>query len=120
MVRSYLLRSAWSLAILCALLALAGCSTSPAAPAGQNPDGAAPDAASVAAVPGRYLTTDSVAGEGSCAGLSLADVLAKIYAAEPTLADIQTIYNPASPAGDGSFIYPYQRNDGGFDVVFKR
>src|SRR6185295_11322204 len=113
---------------LAGLLAVAGCAAG-AAPeglttgtAGAGADaGAAPaDAASSNAAPGRYLTNATTAGTGPCAGVSLTDVLVKIRAADPTLVDIMTIYNPATASGDGSYIYPYVRNDGGFDVVFKR
>jgi hypothetical protein len=70
--------------------------------------------------PGAYLTMTSATGAGPCAGVTLGDVLAQIRADDSALADIQTIYNPATTTGDGTFIYPYARADGGFDVVFKR
>jgi hypothetical protein len=73
-----------------------------------------------AIAPGLYVTSASTAGSGACAGVLLATILAKIRAADPTLADIQTIYDPSTSTSDGSFIYPYARADGGFDAVFKR
>jgi hypothetical protein len=106
----------------CLACLVLGCSA-PNASVGAIPDGGgAPqgDASTAGAAPGRYLTGQSTAGDGACAGISLGDVLAQIDAAQPALADIQTIYDPATAGGDGSFIYPYARPDGGFDVVFKR
>jgi hypothetical protein len=71
--------------------------------------------------PGVYLTVDTAKGSfGSCATTTLGDVLAAIRAADPTLADIGTIYNPATATSDGSFIYAYDVGYLGFDVVFKR
>jgi len=74
----------------------------------------------VATAPGLYLTNPSATGTGACAGVTLATVLTQIRAADATLADIVTIYDPATSTSDGTFIYPYARSDGGFDLVFKR
>lgn len=120
-----------------ALLALAGCAAAPAesslatgaAGATAGTGGGGPDvsdggprdtAAANATAPGRYLTNATTAGSGPCAGVTLTDVLVQIRALDPTLVDIVTIYNPAAGTGDGSYIYPYVRSDGGFDVVLKR
>lgn len=115
--RSYLF------ACLPALLAVAGCAAGSFSYESPSPDGGprAPtgDASASTELPGRYLTSTATLGAGACQGVSLGSVLAKIRAAQPSIADIQTIYNPAS-AGDGSFVYPFARPDGGFDVVFKR
>jgi hypothetical protein len=124
MYRSYLLRLRFASlpVVLPVLLGLASCSPL-VAPASESPDGGGPGPsgdASPSSAPGRYLTSTDTAGTGMCAGITLGDVLNNIRTAEPDLADIQTIYNPAHTSGDGSFIYPYARNDGGFDVVFKR
>jgi hypothetical protein len=73
-----------------------------------------------ATAPGKYVTASTAPGSGPCAGATLASLLDKIRALHPTLADITAIYNPATTGGDGSFIYPYVRSDGGFDIVFKR
>jgi hypothetical protein len=59
-------------------------------------------------------------GSGPCAGVTLAELLDTIRAGDPTLAGVVTVYNPTTTTGDGSFIYPYARTDGGFDIVFKR
>jgi hypothetical protein len=66
------------------------------------------------------VTSTTTPGAGPCAKATLAALLEAIRVANPTLADVKTIYNPANATSDGSFIYPYQRADGGFDVVFKR
>jgi hypothetical protein len=50
----------------------------------------------------------------------LGDVLDAIRAGDSSLADIQTIYNPGTTTGDGSFIYAYDVGVLGFDIVFKR
>jgi hypothetical protein len=86
---------------------------------GTPADGSSSDVGATTA-PGRYVTNASSPGSGPCANIALADLLATIRATIPELADIKTIYNPASQAGDGSFIYPYMRSDGGFDIVFKQ
>jgi hypothetical protein len=72
--------------------------------------------------PGVYLTSESATASGPspCGTTPLGDVLDAIRASEVTLADIQTIYNPATSAGDGSFIYAYDVGALGFDIVFKR
>jgi hypothetical protein len=113
-----------TLALFVALLAPIGCSAGAGAvgPDGSASDAAPHDTASAAngAAPGRYLTNVGTVGTGACAGLTLSSVIEKIQALDPSLADIGTIYAPAGGTGDGSFIYPYGRGDGGFDVVFKR
>src|SRR5678816_1431607 len=121
MYRSYLLRFASLPAVLPALLGLVSCSPL-AVPASESPDGGRGPTGdgSVTSAPGRYLTSTDTTGTGVCAGITLDDVLGNIRTAEPDLADILTIYNPANTSGDGSFVYPYARTDGGFDVVFKR
>jgi len=71
--------------------------------------------------PGVYVTSESAKGSaGSCAGVALGDVLTAIRAANPALADVLTVYNPATATTDGSFIYAYDVGVLGFDVVFKR
>jgi hypothetical protein len=71
--------------------------------------------------PGRYLIDPATAGGEACTALTLETVLGVIRGGHPELADITTIYNPARQlVGDGSFVYPYQRSDGGFSVAFKR
>jgi hypothetical protein len=72
--------------------------------------------------PGVYLTstTATASGSGPCATTSLNDVLSAIRADDPSLADIQTLYDPSAGGGDGSFIYAYDVGALGFDVVFKR
>ncbi|HVZ74520.1 MAG TPA: hypothetical protein VHJ20_19195 [Polyangia bacterium] len=71
--------------------------------------------------PGRYVMDASTAGTGPCAGVALSTVLAAIRTTDESLASVTSIYNPTTTVsgGDGSFIYPYARTDGGFDVVFK-
>src|SRR5262249_35765453 len=57
---------------------------------------------------------------GACAGVTLAAILDAIRAASPDLAAVTTLFDPTQQGGgDGSFIYAYQRADGGFAVVFK-
>jgi hypothetical protein len=73
-----------------------------------------------ATAPGKYVTASTSPGSGPCAGVTLAALLDKIRALHSTFADITAVYNPATTGGDGSFIYPYVRSDGGFDIVFKR
>ncbi|MDB4979473.1 MAG: hypothetical protein JWM82_225 [Myxococcales bacterium] len=73
-----------------------------------------------ATAPGRYVTASTSVGSGPCAGVTLASLVDKIHAVTPTLADVTVVYNPAAAGGDGSFIYPYVRSDGGFDIVFQR
>jgi hypothetical protein len=71
--------------------------------------------------PGLYVVDAATPGSNACAGQTLKDVLVAIRAAQPALADIVTIYNPAQQgSSDGNFIYPYQQSDGGFAVTFKR
>jgi hypothetical protein len=72
--------------------------------------------------PGAYLTSRSAtaSGPGPCAMTALGDVLDAIRAADPSLADIQTLYDPTSGGGDGSFIYAFDVGVLGFDIVFKR
>jgi hypothetical protein len=71
--------------------------------------------------PGVYVTSETTKGSvGSCAGVALGDVLAAIRAANPALADVLIVYNPATATTDGSFIYAYDVGVLGFDVVFKR
>jgi hypothetical protein len=74
------------------------------------------------APPGVYLTDESATAHApsACATTKLGDVLDAIRAAEPSLADIHTIYDPATATTDGSFIYPYDAGVLGFDIVFKR
>jgi hypothetical protein len=113
-------------AVLPALLGLGGCTAGGLASADTSADAAAPGDASTSdtsastQLPGRYLTSTSTVGAGACSGVSLENVLAKIRALQPSLADIQTIYVPSNASGDGSFVYPFARADGGFDVVVKR
>jgi len=60
-------------------------------------------------------------GENACAGTTLGAVLDGLRATRPELADITTIYNPGRQvAGDGSFVYPYQKSGGGFAIAVKR
>jgi hypothetical protein len=87
---------------------------------GGAPAGGPSSDAGVTTAPGRYVTNVSSPGGGPCANVALTDLLNKIRTVYPELADIKTIYNPAGQTGDGSFIYPYVRTDGGFDIVFKR
>jgi hypothetical protein len=97
--------------------------TSPTVVAGgAATNGTAAIPAANATAPGKYVTASTTPGAGPCTGVTLASLLEQIRAANPTLADITTVYNPAPTAsgGDGSFIYPYARADGGFDIVFKR
>ncbi|HEY2732252.1 MAG TPA: hypothetical protein VGK52_20065 [Polyangia bacterium] len=71
--------------------------------------------------PGAYVTSETANGSpGACAGVALGNVLAAIRAANSALADIVTVYNPATATTDGSFIYTYDVGVLGFDVVFKR
>jgi hypothetical protein len=72
--------------------------------------------------PGVYLTDENATAQppSACATTKLGDFLAAIRAAEPSLADIRTIYDPATATSDGSFIYPYDAGVLGFDIVFKR
>jgi hypothetical protein len=72
--------------------------------------------------PGVYLTNKSATASGPspCAVTPLGDVLDAIRAADPSLADIQTLYDPTAGGGDGSFIYAYDVGVLGFDIVFKR
>jgi hypothetical protein len=71
--------------------------------------------------PGIPVTGESatVAAPNPCAGKTLGEVLAAIRDADPTLADIQNLYAPATPSADGTFIYAYEVALG-FDVIFKR
>jgi hypothetical protein len=70
--------------------------------------------------PGLYVTDGQVAGTGACAGTTLATLLDEIRVANPALAAVTTLYDPTQQGvGDGSFIYAYQRSDGGFAIVFK-
>jgi hypothetical protein len=93
-----------------------------ASPGGDVPATPSTTAPSSAEAPGKYVTNESAGASisGACAGVTLPTILDEIRAAVPALADITTIYNPVNQVGDGSFIYPYVRADGGFDVVFKR
>ncbi len=72
--------------------------------------------------PGVYLTSESATASGAspCGTTPLGDLLDAIRASDATLADIKTIYNPATSASDGSFIYAYDVGALGFDIVFKR
>jgi hypothetical protein len=72
--------------------------------------------------PGVYLTSASATASSPspCMAKPLGAVLDEIRASDPTLDDIQTIYNPAAAGGDGSFIYAYDVGVLGFDIVFKR
>jgi hypothetical protein len=61
------------------------------------------------------------AGYGVCDGVTLGDIIDRIHADHPELADIQALYAPdPERGGDGSFIYAFQREDGTFALVFKR
>ena len=148
-MKSFGTRRPWSLSIVAGALALAGCggtSDSRGGPGAASPgpspgdaasatgagggavdtDGGSPSAVRAEATgsvepPGVYLTSESVEGSlGPCAVTTLGDVLAAIRNANPPLADILTIYNPATATTDGSFIYAYDVGVLGFDVVFKR
>jgi hypothetical protein len=72
--------------------------------------------------PGVLITSESATSSGPspCGTTPLADVLDAIRAADPSLADIKTLYDPSTAAGDGSYIYAYDVGVLGFDIVFKR
>ena len=71
--------------------------------------------------PGEPVGNPQASGSGECAGRRLVDVIAALHAAYPDLADIATLYDPGNPPmGDGSFIYAWQRMDGGFSLAFVR
>jgi hypothetical protein len=105
------------------LLAAGACTSTSAdlAPGGAGgPGGGQAPAADPTAAPGHYVTDAATTGSATCAGQSLGDVLDAVRAAEPELAGVTALYDPAGQyVGDGSFIYAYLRSDGGFDVVFK-
>ncbi|MBI3204731.1 MAG: hypothetical protein HYZ29_24565 [Myxococcales bacterium] len=69
--------------------------------------------------PGQPLTQPTDGGGAACAGVSVAQFLAKIHAAHPELADIKAIFEPGLMY-DGSFVYPFRKPDGGFAFVLKR
>jgi hypothetical protein len=83
-----------------------------------------PHAPSPVDPPGVYLTsatqTATATGVSACGSTTLGAVLDQIRADDATLADITTIYDPATATSDGSFIYAYDVGVSGFDIVFKR
>jgi hypothetical protein len=71
--------------------------------------------------PGSAVEERAAAGERTCDGASLGDVVDAIHAAHPELADIHELYPPEPDAvGDQSFIHAYESPDGGFALVFRR
>jgi hypothetical protein len=98
----------------------AGGSQSSVGDAGAGPSFAAKVSS---APPGAYLTNEAATGSsaGPCSGTPLGAVLAAIRAADPTLADIQAIYDPTTAAAAASsFIYAYDVGADGYDIVFQR
>ena len=94
-----------------------------AAPAGQAGTHAVlGQAPTTGAPPGVYLTSESATASGvsPCASTTLGTVLDAIRAGDPSLADIQTLYDPGTTTGDGNFIYAYDVGVLGFDIIFKR
>ena len=71
--------------------------------------------------PGTPVYELSQLGQGPCEGVTLGQTIDRIHAAHSELSDIETLY-AADPerVGDGSFIYAFQKPDGGFALVFKR
>jgi len=70
--------------------------------------------------PGEPVISLDIEGTGACSGKTVGDVIGQIHQDHPELADIQTIYTADEWMGDGSFIYPFLRPDGGFSIVLKR
>lgn len=72
--------------------------------------------------PGVELTDFDAVGHGACADVTLLDAVEQARALRPDLVDITALYvsRPDVVGGDGSFIYAFERPDGGFALVFKR
>jgi hypothetical protein len=71
--------------------------------------------------PGAPVYEDTASGAGECADTTLAEVISRIQQLRPDLADVTTLSRPdPEQGGDGSFIYAFQRADGGFAVVLQR
>lgn len=68
--------------------------------------------------PGCYTTDKNVLGKGTCTGKTLGEILDDIYTSYPDMSQITTIYE--EQPFDGSFIYPYLLEGGGFAIAFKR
>lgn len=77
------------------------------------PTGGAPGAG-----PGTLLTDVSTQGQGACAGVSAADVIAALHTTHPEFAQIPSTRAPEI-GGDGSFVFSYLRSDGSFAFVIK-
>lgn len=71
------------------------------------------------APPGPRVTTRAALGTGACAGKSLGSAIDAIHAANPSLADIATVYDPEKITTDGSFVYAFRLSDG-FALALKR
>jgi hypothetical protein len=93
-----------------------------ALPAGSVSSHVLGEAPSPVGPPGVYVTSENATATAPspCASTTLGTVIDAIRASDSTLADIQTLYDPAEPTGDGSFIYAYDVGVLGFDIVFKR
>ena len=72
------------------------------------------------APPGSPVVDGQTAGSGACASRTLGEVIQAVYALQPDLVDITAIHDATKPTLDGSFIYAFRKDDGGFALVFKR
>jgi hypothetical protein len=68
--------------------------------------------------PGESLMDPEASGGGPCSGRDLSSVIDAIREDHPELEDIQIFYDQLFL--DNSYIYPYQKPDGGFAIVFRR
>lgn len=79
------------------------------------------DACSYApAYPGAFVYSRDASGSGACATTTVSELLAAVHAQRLDLADIDTIYDPRGGISDGSYVYVFQKADGGFALAFKR
>ncbi len=72
------------------------------------------------APPGPPLVNGATLGSGVCAGKTLDQVIQAVVALRPDLASITRIYDVNKSTYPGSFIYAFQKTDGGFAIVFMR
>jgi hypothetical protein len=70
--------------------------------------------------PGPAIANPHTAGRGGCASRTLGQVIQSVYGLDPELADITSLYDPWATTFDGSFIYAFGKDDGGFALAFKR
>jgi hypothetical protein len=68
--------------------------------------------------PGPEVLDAAQPGQGPCAGETLSDVLAALYAAYPDWTDATVLHQPGQQDdGETNFIRAYQKTDGGFAIA---